>query len=59
LALTWWSYCVTLLESYSIHEDLIVTSSWKGGVPMKVIKIRKAGPVRLTSAACHVYPVRA
>jgi hypothetical protein len=41
-----------------MQKDLIVTRSWKGGVPMKVIKIRKAGPVRLTSAACYTYPVR-
>jgi hypothetical protein len=41
-----------------MQKDLIADRSRNGGVPMKVIKIRKAGPVRLTSAACYTYPVR-
>jgi hypothetical protein len=39
----------------SSHQNL----SWLGGgAQMKKITIRKAGPVRLTSAACSSYPTR-
>lgn len=36
--------------------DVPAASHPREVLPMKKIQIRKAGPVRLTSSACHVYP---